>query len=295
MEKKNIPIQSLFVFLEFITFIAVAAILGLMIFGVGSVIFDTSFDSQGVGINPITELVNYYLPLTFIFLLATYIVKVLIFKIPEIALGFNGRRVMKDSLLGWGLGFVLVGGGFVILLIFNQVEVDGYDFSPFYFFGFIIFFIVQSFSEEILFRGFLIPMIQYRLGTMTALIISSLLFFMVHLGNPNASFLGMINLIIGGLLMGLLFLKYKNIWAPTGFHASWNFVQSAFLGFPVSGLEIHSLVDLEETGNDYITGGAFGYEGSLVSIIILLLCIAYLLKSDKRLYRYLFEPVHHSS
>lgn len=295
MDKKSIAVQSLFVLLEFITFIAIAAILGFIIFGLSGVLSDTSLSSNELEINPITELVNFYLPITFIFLVATYIVKVLIFKIPEVTLGYTDRGIVKDSLLGWGLGIILVGVGFVILYIFDQIEIEGIDFSPFYFFGFIIFFIVQSFSEEIIFRGFLIPMIQYRLGTITALIISSLLFFAVHLGNPNASLLGMINLICGGFLMGLIFLKYKNIWAPTGFHASWNFVQSAFLGFPVSGLEIHSLIDLEETGNDYITGGAFGYEGSLISIIILVLCIVYLFKTDNKLYRSLFEPVHHSS
>ena len=282
-------------FLEFITFLAIAAILAMIVFGIGNTFQETSITGDSMDIDPVTELVNFYLPLTFIFLVSTYIVKGVIFKIPEVALGFTDRGVVKDSILGWGLGFVLVGVGFVLLYLFGQVEVEGLDFSPFFFFGFILFFIVQSFSEEIIFRGFLIPMIQYRLGTMTALIISSLLFFAVHLGNPNASLLGMINLICGGVLMGLLFLKYKNIWMPTGFHASWNFVQSAFLGFPVSGLEIHSLVDLEETGNDYISGGAFGYEGSLVSIIILILTIIYLLKRDTQLYRSLFEPVHHPS
>ena len=283
------------VLLEFITFIVIAAILGLAVFGLGDLIFKSPQSEQGNNFDPISELFNYYLPLTFVFLTTTYIVKVLIFKVPEVALGFTNQRVVKDSFLGWGLGFVLVGLGFVLLYLFDQVEVNGLDFSPYFFFGFILLFIIQSFSEEIIFRGFMIPMIQYRIGTMAALIISSLLFFAVHLGNPNASVLGMINLVCGGFLMGLIFLKYKNIWAPTGFHASWNFVQSAFLGFPVSGLEIHSLVDLEETGNDYISGGAFGYEGSLISIIILVLTILYLLKSDKQLYRRLFESMHSSS
>lgn len=295
MEKKSILVESLFAFLELLTFIVIAAILGVVIFLLGDFFLAPFVTSNNLELDPYSMLVNEYLPATFVLLTATYIVKVLIFKIPEVALGFTNRRVIKDSSIGWGLGFVLVGVGFVLLYIFDQIEIEGVDFIPFYFFGFILLFIIQSFAEEIIFRGFLIPMLQYRIGTMAALIISSLLFFVVHLSNPNASPLGMINLICGGFLMGLLFLKYKNIWAPTGFHASWNFVQSAFLGFPVSGIEIHSLVDLKETGNDYITGGAFGYEGSLISIVILILCIVYLLKTDLRLYQCLFEPVHPSS
>lgn len=295
MQKKNILVQSLFVLLEFFIFVVIAGAFTFAYFRFVGSVGDASGTVASIDINPITELVQYYLPITFILLLTTYIVKVFFFKIPEVELGYTNRRVVKDSALGWGLGFVLVGGGFLILYVLNQVEVNGIDYSPYFFFGFILFFIVQSFSEEIIFRSFLIPMIQHRIGTLAALIISSLLFFVVHLGNPNASWMGMINLIFGGVLMGLLFLKYKNIWMPTGFHASWNFVQSAFLGFPVSGLEIYSLVDLEETGNDYISGGAFGYEGSLISIIILVITIAYLLRTDKALYRSLFEPVHFSS
>lgn len=293
MQKKNLLVQTLFVLFEFVIFVVIAGTLTFAYFNFAGPTGAASDTIGSIDINPVTELVQYYLPVTFILLLTTYIVKVFFFKIPEIELGYTDKRIVKDSALGWGLGLLLVGVGFVILYLFNQVEINGVDYSPYFFFGFILFFIVQSFSEEIIFRSFLIPMIQNRIGTLAALIISSLLFFVVHLGNPNASWMGMINLICGGLLMGLLFLKYKNIWMPTGFHASWNFVQSAFLGFPVSGLEIYSLVELEETGNDYITGGAFGYEGSLISIIILLITITYLLKTDKALYQSLFEPVHH--
>jgi len=295
VQKKNLLVQTLLVLLEFIIFVVIAGAFTFVYFNFAEPAGSPSGTIDSIDINPITELVQYYLPVTFILLLTTYIVKVFLFKIPEVKLGYTDKRIMKDSVLGWSLGFVLVGGGFVILYLLDQVEVNGIDYSPYFFFGFILFFIVQSFSEEIIFRSFLIPMIQHRIGTLAALIISSLLFFVVHLGNPNASWMGMINLILGGVLMGLLFLKYKNIWMPTGFHASWNFVQSAFLGFPVSGLEIHSLVDLEETGNDYISGGAFGYEGSLISIVILVVTIFYLLKKDKQLYRSLFEPVHPSS
>ena len=295
MEFKRILTQFLLVILEIFIFLIIAIIVIVLIYGLGTLVLGDFQDNQTFGMNPYQELVANFLPQTIGVLAAIYFVKVIAYKIPEVSLGFTDFGLIKDSLKGWGYGFLLVGVGFIILYLFRQIEVIGIDINLSYFFGFILLFIVQSFSEEVVFRSFMIPMIQYRLGTMAALLISSFLFFIVHLMNPNASWLGMVNLVFGGILMGLLFLKYKNVWAPTGFHASWNFVQSAFLGFPVSGHETYSLLELEETGHDYISGGAFGYEGSIVSIIILILSIIYILKKDKALYHSLFEPVHHTA
>lgn len=246
-------------------------------------------------INPYSLLIREYLPASIGLITAIAFVKIIIFEIPEHELGFTKQGLVSDNLRGWLFGFLLVGAGALLMFLLGQIQIDGYDTRMYLFLGFILFFIIQSFAEEVVFRSFLIPMIRQHLGTLTALIISSLIFALVHLTNPNVSWPGVVNLILGGVLMGLLFLKYKNVWAPTGFHASWNFVQSAFLGFPVSGIDTYSLVDLKETGNDYITGGAFGYEGSLISISILIIAIIYLLKTDDTLYQSLFEPVHHSS
>lgn len=265
-------------------------LLGLIVQG----LFDPPQKLLDNSLNPYSDLFRGYLPGAIATITAIYFVKVIAFKIPEVELGFTKKGLISDNLIGWLLGFFAVGVGTLIMYFFGQVEVDGYDTRMYLFLGFVLFFIIQSFAEEVVFRSFLIPMIRQHLGTLEALVISSLLFAFVHLMNPNVSWPGMINLILGGLLMGILFLKYKNIWAPTGFHASWNFVQSAFLGFPVSGHDTYSLVDLQETGNDYITGGAFGYEGSVISITILILIIIYFLKTDKALYRSLFESVHHS-
>jgi len=276
----------LWIILEIFIFLVIAILVGSIVGLIGlKILRPVAVISDG-SLNPYTDIAV---------LAAIYFVKVIAFKIPELELGFTRQGIISDNVRGWALGFILVGIGALAMWLFGQVQIQGFDTRFYLFFGFIIFFIVQSFAEEVVFRSFLIPMIRQHLGTLSALIISSLLFAFVHLMNPNVSWPGVVNLILGGLFMGLLFLKYKNVWAPTGFHASWNFVQSAFLGFPVSGHETYSLVDLQETGNDYITGGAFGYEGSLVSIAIIIIATVYILKTDKALYQSLFEPVHHTT
>jgi hypothetical protein len=74
---------------------------------------------------------------------------------------------------------------------------------------------------------------------------------------------------LAGALMGLIFLQTKKIWAPIGLHAGWNFLQGSFFGFEVSGFDVYSLIDSQETGMDLFTGGPFGFEGSILASLLL--------------------------
>lgn len=114
-----------------------------------------------------------------------------------------------------------------------------------------------------------------------ALVISSIVFALVHTTNSNVSVVGIVNIFLAGLLLGLLFIKYGSVWVASGLHFSWNYVQSTILGFNVSGEKTYNMIEIEEVGNDLITGGAFGFEGSLLSVIFLLgLILCYLKKDD---------------
>ena len=269
--------------LEIFIFLVVAIFIGVLIvaflsLGDGYVAdYDPSF------MDPYHQLMSNFLPQTIAVSAALIFVKRICFPLSEEKLGFSSYRIFKDSYIGWGYGLLLVGFGFLLMLIFQLVAVRGVDWNLSLFVGFILLFIIQSFSEEVIFRAFLIPTIEEKFNLFWALIISSIVFALVHLSNPNVSPVGVINLIIGGFLMGLLFIKYQNIWAPTGFHASWNFVQSAFLGYPVSGIDTYSFIELEETGPDILSGGKFGYEGSLISVAIILISIIWIILKDDRL------------
>lgn len=228
--------------------------------------------------NPMELLLINYIPITLITLLVMWVVHVLLFKRKESLLGFNKKGALFEFGYGWIMGCLLILVGFIILVAVDQIDIVGTHINWVLIGGFLLMFLIQSFSEEILFRSYLIPTIENRLGTWAALILSSLGFMALHLGNSGISFIGCLDLTIGGFLMGLLFIKFRNVWAPTGLHVSWNYIQSTILGFEVSGVKTYSWLSLNEKGNDLLTGGEFGYEGSILSVIFLILCVIFLFK-----------------
>jgi len=228
--------------------------------------------------NPMELLLINYIPISLITLIVMWVVHVLLFKRDESLLGFNKKGALFEFNYGWIMGCLLILVGFIILVAVDQIDIVGTNLNWVLIGGFLLMFLIQSFSEEILFRSYLIPTIENRLGTWAALILSSLGFMALHLGNSGISFIGCLDLTIGGFLMGLLFIKFRNVWAPTGLHVSWNYIQSTILGFEVSGVKTYSWLSLNEKGNDLLTGGEFGYEGSILSVIFLILCVVFLFK-----------------
>ena len=106
-----------------------------------------------------------------------------------------------------------------------------------------------------------------------ALLISAVLFALIHGLNPNLSFLSMLNLIIAGLALGISYIYTKNLWFPIFLHVSWNYFQGPIFGFEVSGMDAASIIKQNVTGNDIITGGDFGFEGSILLTGLLFIMI----------------------
>jgi len=282
MTKKTSPIlESLFLLLELVLFIFILlCFLGLYFVFIHNLIFD--IDLLEINIEeliidkPIQLLLINYIPTTFILLLVLLLVHVLIFRRDEGLLGIRKKGLLPEFGYGTVLAAVLIFGGFLLLWASDQIDIVGFNWNWQLIAGFLLLFTVQSFQEEVLFRSYLIPTIENRLGTWAALIISSLGFMSIHFFNTGISIIGCIDLAVGGFLMGLLFIIYRNVWAPTGFHMAWNFLQSTILGFEVSGNKTYSWFLLREKGADLFTGGEFGYEGSIFSVLFLLLCILFL-------------------
>jgi len=241
---------------------------------------------------PYEMLVINFLPICAIAIAVIWFVHRVIFRRDDKELGFNSKGLLSQFGIGTLLGAVLVLVGFFLLLLTDQVDVTGTNPNLYLLIGFLVMFIFQSFGEEILFRSYLIPTIENRLGTWAALIISSILFALLHIGNVGIGWIGSVNLIVGGGLMGLLFLRYRNIWAPTGFHFAWNYVQSSVLGFEVSGVKTYSYWQMKDKGIDLWTGGDFGYEGSLIAVIFIM-AASYVFWKDSPELRAEFKPIEY--
>ena len=139
--------------------------------------------------------------------------------------------------------------------------------------------IIQGATEEIVTRGWLLNVLSSKYNIGFGLLISSTLFGLMHLTNPNVNYIAVINIILVGLFYGLYVIKTNDLWAVCGMHSAWNFAQGNIFGFEVSGLDVSvgSLIDLNLVGNNVITGGAFGPEAGIISTFILLVSIGILL------------------
>ena len=139
-------------------------------------------------------------------------------------------------------------------------------------FSFTLFFLVAV-SEEIFFRGILFRMINRRWNLWAALVISALIFGGLHIFNDNATLWSSIAIAIeAGSLLGAAYAYNKNLWLPIGIHWIWNYTQGNILGFPVSGEDnVTSVITPEISGPQWLTGGSFGAEASVISAVIGLL------------------------
>ena len=136
--------------------------------------------------------------------------------------------------------------------------------------------VVQGAAEEALTRGWLLPVLGARYTPMWGIIVSSILFALLHSFNPNLSIIAVLNLFLFGLFAALYALHEGSVWGVFGIHTVWNWAQGNLFGFEVSGQAAPggTLFNLMEVGPDAITGGPFGPEGGLsVTVVLVASCI----------------------
>lgn len=149
-------------------------------------------------------------------------------------------------------------------------------------FGPLVVFVVVGVSEELLTRGYqmrnlaeglYLPPLSPRLALLAAWLLSSLFFGLLHIRNPNSSWISTSYLVLAGLLFGLGTMLTGRLGLPIGLHITWNFFQGNVFGFPVSGNNYASVtfIAIEQQGPILWTGGAFGPEAGLIGIVALLL------------------------
>ena len=192
--------------------------------------------------------------------------------ISEFAIRYAGR----ENLIGFIAGGLLVGGIILVLLISGSISFTVLNpvtiiFKP------LILFILLALGEEIIFRGILYRITEQSLGTWIALIISALLFGIVHITNDHADFLGLLSAALAGVMLGVLYTISGRLWYPLAIHVGWNFFQY-FFGLPVSGLDdFEYFMDASREGPEWLIGGGFGIENSMLTILMILGLSAFLI------------------
>lgn len=143
-------------------------------------------------------------------------------------------------------------------------------------------FLPAAVHEELLFRGY--PFQKLREWNRPfALALMAAVFALLHLGNPSIGAIGMANIVLGGLLLAFAYERYLRLWFPIGVHLAWNLTTGPVFGHEVSGYEPGATLLTESgAGPDWLTGGEFGLEGSLVLTAAELCAIALLWNKRSR-------------
>ncbi|HFI0168213.1 TPA: lysostaphin resistance A-like protein [Streptococcus suis] len=193
-------------------------------------------------------------------------------KSPWLGLGMTKKGALKDFLLGWGIGAAMLTTCVLLMWGFGAIQVTSFQFSANLVGEFLILVLawsIQGTTEELLTRGWMFSSLAAKHNIPVGILVSSLFFTFLHLGNDGISLIPLLDLTLFAILACLVMLKTGNLWVIGGLHAAWNCFQGNVFAFPVSGTQAgQAFIAVETSGPDWLSGGAFGVEGSIISLLI---------------------------
>lgn len=181
---------------------------------------------------------------------------------------------LKEIILGLSMGIVLLGLTFVFLLLIGQIHIENIKRAPGTLLKYLVMFLLVGFNEELLTRGYLLGAMRKLVNKYIALVLVAVLFSLMHIFNDNFSFIPFLNIILAGILLGVVYIYTGRLWFAIALHFSWNFIQGPVLGSQVSGnVTKGTVLEITSTGNPLFTGGDFGFEGSLLMTVLMIILI----------------------
>lgn len=216
-------------------------------------------------------------------LFSTFLMTALIEHQPFSTIGLQGRRAAgTEAALGLGGAVVLIAAIAAIERAAGLITFQSFDSQP----GSIIpvlvatmaMILISAATEELLFRGYPFQRLIEGTNTGWSLVISSILFGMLHWSNPHSTVLAVINTVLAGILLSLCYLKTQRLWLAIGFHFGWNWAL-ALMALPVSGLEMGAMPwrAVPASSKTWLYGGDYGPEGGIIATAALGLAIVWVL------------------
>ncbi len=212
-----------------------------------------------------------------------------------VSLGLKlNKKAFRDVLFGFFLSAVMAALFFALMLLFGFIEFNGFNFntatelsnSPSDFATYMSVISVGSLAllllehilvgywEELVFRGYLLQNMIDGMGVKAAIVISCLIYGLIHATNPNAGLLSSSIIVLFGFLRIFGYLSTKMLWLSIGMHIGWNFFQGPVFGFAASGHKKAMVIDQTLISNqDWLSGGEFGPEGSVLIVPIVVLAL----------------------
>ena len=206
---------------------------------------------------------------------------------PLSTLGFVKKGSLVELVKGLAVGSLLFSLVALLMLLSGagSFEWGQLTMGPFLYILILLrLWMIQGGAEELVTRAWLLPVAVKKTNLPIGLLTSSLLFALLHLGNPDIGILPIVNIALFGLFASLYLLWTDNVWGIIGLHTAWNFSQGNIYGFSVSGTDVDAAVlnFIPKSEWSWLTGGTFGAEASIFSSLILLLAVLYLLLKMKK-------------
>lgn len=202
------------------------------------------------------------------------------------SLGLDRQHAFKDLIFGFMLSGLMAGLFLGMVLFFGFAEFLGINFqllpassdyleiittTSLVSIGLIFLeHLLVGYWEELAFRGYLFQNMTEGLGLKVSIILSCLLYGLIHSTNPNATIVSSAIIVAFGFIRIYGYMTTKMLWLSMGMHIGWNFFQGPIFGFGASGHHKATLLEIQ-TGPDWLSGGAFGPEGSFLILPVLLL------------------------
>ena len=240
----------------------------IFIGGIGVVLFFTG--NENLATNILVNQATFLIAIT----TATFIARRFVDRrsITSLGLAWN-RQAWRDLLVGFFIPAVLMGAIFLAEWGLGWLEFRGFawEFGPVSAVAttvpiMFLVFVLVGWNEELLSRGYWLQNMAEGVNLPFGVILSSLLFGALHLGNPNATWVAVLGVALAGFFLAYGYIRTKQLWLSIGLHIGWNFFENTVYGFPVSGIDTPGLLLHTHTGPELITGGAFGPEAGLIVI-----------------------------
>jgi membrane protease YdiL (CAAX protease family) len=138
-------------------------------------------------------------------------------------------------------------------------------------------------AEEVICRGYLLTVIRDSVGTRAAVVLTSVMFGLLHLKNPGATAASVLVVMLSGLLLATVRIRLNSLYAAWMAHLAWNWTMAVPFHALVSGIRFDAPGYRAVTqGPSWLSGGDWGPEGGLIAAVGMSLGLAYFYARRRR-------------
>jgi len=195
---------------------------------------------------------------------------------------FGTRGAGREVAFGLLLGAGLVGTVFAVLGLLGAYHLDGVNAVGLSLLLPLAELVLVGLAEEILFRGIVFRITEQSLGSAWAIVISAILFALGHLPNDGVSLVGIAALCAYSVMQAAIYMRTRRLWLCIANHVAWNYFVGQVFSTTVSGHETkEGLLRGQLSGSEWLTGGAFGVEASVVTVLVIGAVAVYFLRGRR--------------